>query len=93
VNFQVVWIPDALQDLAAIWMAASNRNAVTRAAQAIDLALAASPHTIGKLVFDTVYEYNHPPLGVEFEVIDDDMRVFVLAVWDTNLGRPAPAGN
>ena len=92
-NFQVVWLPGALQELAAIWMAAANRNAVTTASNAIDLQLAASPHTTGTLVFDTVYEYSHGSLGVEFEVIDADCRVFVLTVWDTASGRPTASGN
>jgi len=40
-----------------------------------------------------VYEYTHLPHTVEFEVIDDDRRVCVLAVWVTALGRPNPRGN
>jgi hypothetical protein len=89
----VAWSVAAQQQLAAIWMAASNRNTVTAASHAIDLALASSPHTAGVLVFDTVYEYTQQPLSVEYEVIDADMRVFVLAVWDTATGRPNPTGN
>ena len=92
-NFSVVWMQGAQQDLAAIWMAATDRNAVTRASHQIDLSLAISPNTVGVTVFDNVREYTHPPLGVEFEVIDADMRVFVLTVWDTNRGRPTLTGN
>ncbi len=92
-NYAVVWGPVALQQLAAIWLAAADRNAVTRASNAIDLLLAASPHTIGIPLFDTVSEYSHPPLGVEFEVVDADLRVFVLAVWNTATGRPTTTGN
>jgi hypothetical protein len=74
-------------------LAATNRNAVTAASNAIDLVLAASPHTPGVVVFDTVYEYTRPPLGVDYEVIDADRRVFVLDCWDTATGRPPPTGN
>jgi plasmid stabilization system protein ParE len=93
VNYSVAWSVIAQQQLAAIWLVAPDRNAVTRASHAIDLALAASPHAIGTLLFDTVYEFSLPPLAVEFEVIDDDMRVLVLAVWDTAAGRPTVGGN
>jgi hypothetical protein len=93
VNFMVEWRPDAQQDLAAIWLAAPDRNAITAAAHAIDQTLAVDPDTVGRAVFDTVRQYNHPPLAVEFEVIHADMRVWVLTVWDTATGRPAVTGN
>jgi hypothetical protein len=93
VNYAVVWMPTALQQLAAIWLASANRNAVTRASDAIDLILAAAPNAVGTVVFDTVREYTQQPLAVEYEVIDADMRVFVLTVWDTATGRPNPTGN
>ena len=88
-NFMVDWRPDALQDLAAIWVAAADQNAVAAATHAIDQTLSVDPDTVGRLVFDTVREYHHPPLGVEFEVIHADMRVWVLAVWELATGRPA----
>jgi hypothetical protein len=93
VNYSVIWSTTALQQLAAIWLAATNRNAVTASIPAIDLTLSTSPHTTGVVVFDTVYEWTYPPLGVEFEVIDADCRVVVLSVWDTTRGRPAAIGN
>jgi hypothetical protein len=93
VNFTVVWSPEAEQQLASVWLAAADRNAVTHAANAIDVALAANPHGIGVLVFDTVREYTCTPLGVEFEIIDADCRVIVLTVWDTTRGRPILNGN
>jgi len=93
VNFMVEWHPDAQQDLAAIWLTATDRNAVTAAAHAIDQTLGVDPDTVGRAVFDTIREYHYSPLGVEFEVIHADMRVWVLAVWDINTGRPAVTGN
>ena len=92
-NFAVVWMPDAQNELATIWLAATDRNAVTRASHTIDLLLGTAPHTVGTVLFDTLREYMEPPLGVEFEVIDADRRVFVLTCWDTSSGRPTPTGN
>jgi hypothetical protein len=89
----VDWRPDALQDLAAIWLGAIDRNAITAAVHVIDQTLAVDPDTVGRAVFDTVREYHYPPLGVEFEVIHADMRVWVLAVWETATGRPTATGN
>ena len=89
----VDWRPAAEQELAAIWLASANRAAVTDASHAIDQSLAIDADTVGRVVFDTVREYTYAPLGVEFEVIAADCRVFVLTVWDTATGRPTLAGN
>jgi hypothetical protein len=93
VRYTIIWIPPAEQALAAVWLAAADRNAVTWAVTAIDLALAHSPNTSGTVLFDTVRAFEHPPLGVEFEVIDDDSQVFILSVWDVYRGRPNVTGN
>ncbi len=92
-NYMVIWMPVALQQLTTIWLASTNRTTVSIASHAIEVAIAASPHAVGTLHFDTVYEYTHLPLTVEYEVIDADRRVFVLTVWDAVQGRPAPTGN
>ncbi len=92
-NYTVTWHPVALQELARVWMASSNRNAVAAAANAIDQVLAVAPNTTGVLVFDTVREHTIPPLGFEFEVIDAAGQVIVLNVWDAAIGRPNPTGN
>lgn len=42
-RFDVDWLPDALDDLADIWLQASDRDAVNFAAAMIDARLAASP--------------------------------------------------
>jgi hypothetical protein len=79
--------------LTTIWLAAANRTAVTTAVHAIDQTLAVEADTVGRVVFDTVREYTYPPLGVEFEVILADARVWVLLVWDLAAGRPTSTGN
>ena len=89
----VVWRRTAEDELAAIWLASSNRRAVTAAAHAIDQALAYDADAVGRVVFDTVREYLYPPLGVEFEVIVADSRVWVLKVWDSAAGRTAVSGH
>ena len=85
----VVWKPSAQQHLADIWLAASNRNAVTAAANKIDQLLAASPEMLGEERFDTVRGLEVFPLGVEFELLDQDRLVWVLGVWDTTK-NPGP---
>jgi hypothetical protein len=93
VKYQVDWVPQALQTLAGIWVRATDRNAVTAASHAIDQTLADDADAVGRAVFDTVREYHHPPLGVEFDVIVADAQVWVLTVWETATGRPPATGN
>lgn len=60
-NYLVEWTPAAIRMLAMLWLASADRNVVTAAVAAIDQAIAVSPHTVGTLIFDTVYEYTHAP--------------------------------
>ncbi len=85
-KYTVLWTPTAEQDLAAVWLAAADRNAITSAAHTIDRLLAQDPETRGEVCFDTVRALSVPPLGVEFEVIEPDRMVYVLSAWDTTKG-------
>ena len=92
-SYRIEWIPDALRDLAAVWLACKNRNAVTFAANEIENVLALFPNSAGELSFDTVREYTYPPSGIEFEVDEVNHVVTILSVWDVDQGKPPVAGN
>jgi len=79
--FTVTWTEAAVQMLADIWNRASDRNAVTVAADEIDRELRVDPDTLGRPTFDTVRQYRRPPLAVEFQVNESDRIVIVAAVW------------
>jgi plasmid stabilization system protein ParE len=85
-TYTVAWTPTAQDDLAAVWLAASDRNAVTNASHEIDRLLKNDPETQGTPSFDTVRTLIVPPLAVEFEVVEDDRIVYVLTVWDATAG-------
>jgi plasmid stabilization system protein ParE len=59
-TFTVNWTEAALQQLAAIWLAAADRNAVTVASEEIDRELRVDPDTLGRATFATVREYKRP---------------------------------
>jgi hypothetical protein len=80
-KYTVVWIPDAEQELAAIWMAAPDRNAVTAAAHIIDTLLREDPETRGESREHDRRVLLEAPLGVLFKVLPDDRLVRVLGVW------------
>ena len=76
-----MWTRAAQNDLAAVWLAADDRQAVTAASRLTDLALEADPLTVGEARTASVNRFAViSGLAVWFEVIVDDYRVIVHAV-------------
>lgn len=46
-SYQVFWVSEAEEELAAIWLDAGDRNSVTTAAHVIDTALRLDPEEVG----------------------------------------------
>ena len=80
-RYTVIWVPDAEQELAAIWMAAGDRDAVTAAAHRIDQILRRYPDQKGESRPEGRRILLEPPLGVLFIVQPLDRIVYVLNVW------------
>jgi hypothetical protein len=80
-NFTVIWVTKAEQELAALWLAATDRAAVTQAAHEIDQRLRSDPTSEGESRAENQRVTFVPPLGVLFEIDDGDRKVFVLQVW------------
>jgi hypothetical protein len=76
----VVWYPFPESELLRLWLAASDKQAVTNAANAIDRELAIDPDTKGSVVRDQLRELNAPPLRVLYLVSEPDRLVKILAV-------------
>jgi plasmid stabilization system protein ParE len=83
VNFSIVWSDAAIQDLARIWMAVTDRNAVTRASNQIDQMLSRDAQRVGESRVGNERVAFADPLGVRFEVVVDDLMVTIGAVWLT----------
>ena len=82
-KWRVRWLRTPLGDLASIWMASSDRAAVTAAAAEIDRLLGLDPEQQGesrpggrRIMFEM-------PLGVFFRVFPDQSLVEVVHVWKT----------
>ena len=81
-SYEVVWGPRAEGMLATAWLDASDRNAVTYAAAGLDAQLADDPLRLGESRKSSVHRVAYfTPLGVEFEVVEDDKRVIVQGVF------------
>jgi hypothetical protein len=80
-RYTVGWTEAALRELAAEWIQAEDRAAVTAAGNEIDRLLAISPREQGESRGGMVRVMFARPLAVEYEVIEDDCKVRVLTVW------------
>ncbi len=74
-RYIVRWLPRAEADLAGVWTAASDRNAVTRAAMKIDRSLTAAAPAVGESRSGALRITFESPLAVVFQVIGDDVEV------------------
>jgi hypothetical protein len=78
-KWTVVWLPEALDELTRIWTNSPRKQAISRAADQIDLELSRDAEKKGKLQRNKLVLIV-PPLGVSFEVIPADRLVRVVQV-------------
>jgi hypothetical protein len=79
--FQVIWSPEALRQLAALWITATNRSEITRAQHRIDQALAADPKSAGRELSEGLWKLDDPPLLVFYEINDVHKAIRVTDVY------------
>jgi hypothetical protein len=87
VNYAVEWDTDAEQELAALWLGASNRGDVTRAAHALEQQLRVDAHLAGESRSGDRRILFLSPLGILFEVFSASRVVRVLHVWHLTARR------
>jgi hypothetical protein len=81
-KYTVKFKKKALDQLAAIWNASTDQAGVTAAAHWLEEAMSTRPKSFGESRKSSVVRVAHyPPLGMEFEIIEDDKKVRVLRVW------------
>jgi hypothetical protein len=86
-KYTVIWSPAAEAELADLWIKAKDRNVIAEAADEIDDLLRRDPREVGESRDDRVRVVVVSPLGVEFEVKEADLMVYVLAVWRFRVGK------
>jgi hypothetical protein len=78
-------VPAAEQRLADIWVRSNDQVTVTHAVNELDGELATRPLRFGEPRTSSVDRTAFaPPLGIDFTVIEDDKKVFVLWVWEVH---------
>lgn len=80
-TYNVKWTLLADDMLAEVWMATTDRNAVSAMAYRLNLALTLAPLAVGRPMESSLHRAVYsPPLYLEFYVIEDDKKVVVQAV-------------
>jgi mRNA-degrading endonuclease RelE of RelBE toxin-antitoxin system len=82
-NFTVDWDEEAQNDLMAVWLAAPDQLAVTRASAAIDQILADDPFEFGQYLSEELWRLRLPPIVVHYAVDSVRRHVEVTAVART----------
>src|SRR5438128_2191559 len=80
-NYTVLWVGEAEQELATLWINEAERAAVTEAAHEIDHRLRSNPDREGESRPHGLRVLFVAPLAVSFEVRPTDRVVHVLDVW------------
>ena len=81
-KYNVIWTPDAEELLANLWLGSIDRNFLTWAIDHLEVLLARNPLGAGdsrSSSIDRICLENN--VGVAYEVIEDDKKVFVHSVW------------
>ena len=87
-TYTVVWTPSSQGDLATLWLSASDRNAVAAASDYFDEQLRVDPYADSESRPLNKRVMFAKPLGIVYQVSDDDRLVTVLGVWRTDRRRP-----
>jgi len=80
-TFTVVWLSSAQGHLANIWTVGPDRTAITKAANSIDRLLRQDPFGYSESRAGNERIMFVTPLGVSYDVIEEDRLVTVWAVW------------
>jgi hypothetical protein len=80
-KWTVLWKPDAEGDLAELWVNSVDRQAITDAANRIDVVLRKDPLNTGESRSDDDRIHADCPLGILFTVDVMDRKVHVERVW------------
>jgi len=81
-NYRVEWTPEAENDLAGLWNIATDQAGVTAASDWLDRHLSRDPLNFGEPWTSSIHRIAvRDPIGVEFEVIEDDKLLLVHSVF------------
>lgn len=81
-NYTVIYLPAAEEELAALWLDSNRRAAVTRAVHLLDEDLRKDPERVGESRSQGTRIHFSSPLAVLFRISAEDRLVRVAHVWE-----------
>ena len=82
-KYAVEWSPPTEDELITLWTAASDQSLVTAVVQRLEQRLRINPY-VGQVRQSSVNRVVvSSPIGIWFDIIEDDKKVLVLSVWLT----------
>jgi hypothetical protein len=79
-KYQIIWLPDAEEELTQIWLEAVDKAAVTQAVYDIEQALKFNPLEHGESRGGTHRAISAGPVVVAYEPFPDDLRVQIISI-------------
>lgn len=81
-NYRIIWSKRAEDDLAILWLNTANQTLISSVSQFLDVQLMRTPLTVGESRESSVNRVIYQdPLGLVYDVIEDDKSVIVQAVF------------
>jgi len=80
-NFTVIWIREAEDDLTRIWLQAVDRTVIAKAAHEIEAQLKIAPLQVGESRSGGQRVIFSSPLGASYVCSQDDRADYVIDVW------------
>ncbi len=80
-RYTVFWTPSAEQDLAGLWLDSADRDAIRSAADTLDRLLSVDAYLRGESRYGSLRVVHAAPLGVDIDVEEMNLTVWVLRVW------------
>ncbi|MGH7169627.1 MAG: hypothetical protein ACRELF_03835 [Gemmataceae bacterium] len=81
-SYTVRYLPEAEQELAALWMDSNKRDSITKAAHRIDRQLQQAPEQLGESRPQDCRIHFEAPLAVLFRVLVSSQLVEVVHIWE-----------
>jgi hypothetical protein len=79
-RFTVVWWDDALDELAQLWIDATDRAAINDAALSVDVELSRTPDSKGREVSEGLWRIDLSPIRAYYQLSEDDRLVTIIGV-------------
>ncbi len=81
-KYTVIWSPQAEAGLAEAWLDAVDRSLVCATSSFLEMSLGQTPFLVGDPLASSVNRFAvQPPLGITFDIIEDDKKVIVQSCW------------